>query len=58
MSDLYETPFMDDWPKISFECFEQVEIENKAARVAYRSFFKLLRLPEATLKAFYIILFS
>lgn len=46
----------DEWPKVSFEQIENIEIENKAMRLFYKSFFGILRLPESTLRAFVTLL--
>lgn len=46
----------DEWPKVSFEQIENIEIDNKAMRLFYRSFFGILRLPESTIRAFITLL--
>lgn len=54
--DLYTSPFIEEWPKISFDEFEKAEIENQAIKALYKSFFAVLHLPETTLKSFYKVL--
>lgn len=48
----YEKPLIDEWPQISFKLLEDVEVEGSMLNFLYKSFFKTLRLPETTLKAF------
>lgn len=52
----YETPFIDKWPKISFDELENLEVEGSTTRLMYRSFFKVLRLPETIVRAFLTVL--
>lgn len=53
---LSEGGLIDEWPNLSFDAIENIEIESKSMRIFYQSFFKLLRLPENAAKAFYTIL--
>lgn len=51
-----DRPFIDEWPTISFDIFENVEIENRVGSLCYKSFFKLFRFPEVAWKAFATLL--
>ena len=46
-----EQVFFEEWPTISFDEIEK-EGEEGAAGVFYRSFFRLLHLPEVVLSSF------
>lgn len=50
--------FINEWPKISFEEIEDIEIEDKTIRIFYKSFFGILHLPETAARAFWTILSS
>lgn len=52
----YQKPFIDEWPDLSFDQIENIEIEDSSLRLFYKSFFQMLRLPENTVKAFIAIL--
>lgn len=45
------TPFIDEWPTISFNEIAKEEVGGGAVRVFYKSFFLLLRLPETMLSS-------
>ncbi len=52
----YKGPLIDEWPTISFESCENIEIENGVGRFLYKSFFRFLRGPEIIVSAFSMIL--
>ncbi|MBI1919053.1 hypothetical protein HYS29_00485 [Candidatus Microgenomates bacterium] len=52
----YQQSLIDEWPKVSFEEIENIEIEDRTVRIFYKSFFGILHLPETTIKAFWTIL--
>lgn len=47
-----KTPFLDQWPKVSFDELENIEIKNPPTRIFYKSFFVLFFLPEKIFKSF------
>lgn len=48
----YKTPLIDEWPVMSFKELEEIEVEGKALRLFYKSFFVVLRLPEIAAHSF------
>lgn len=47
---------IDEWPKVSFEEIADEDVGEGAVRVAYKSFFALLRLPETLVISFMTLL--
>lgn len=52
-----QSPFFE-WPKISFETIENIDIDDKIIKFSCQSFFALLHLPETTFRIFYTFLTS
>lgn len=52
-----KTPFYE-WPKISFDEMEKVNVDNVPARVFYKSFFSVLRLPQTIFEEFCFLMTS
>lgn len=52
---IYNSPLLE-YPEISFDSIERIEIDNPAVRAFYRSFFSALHLPEKTLKSLFTLL--
>lgn len=52
-----ETPFLDEWPKVSFTDIANERVEGgRIVGALYRSFFALLSLPETVLSSFLTLL--
>lgn len=49
---------IEEWSRVSFEELENIEVEDKAVRIFYKSFFKILNSPERILRDFLMILKS
>ena len=50
--DKDSTAFIDEWPKVSFDEIEGLEIEGDNLRIFYQSFFHLLHVPERIFLSF------
>lgn len=55
MGNKYES-FISEWPRVSFEEIENIEIEDRTIRIFYKSFFGILHLPETAIRALWTIL--
>lgn len=53
---IYDKPFIEEWPKISFRELEDLEVEGDTLRLMYKSFFVFLRLPEIVVTSFITLL--
>lgn len=54
--EIYKKPFIDEWPTVSFDEFENIKIEEGIVRVFYKSFFSILLLPQKIIHAFIAVL--
>lgn len=47
--------FFSEWPQVSFDELENLEIEGRWVKMFYKSFFTFLRLPEIVVKSFWLL---
>lgn len=54
--DIYSKPFLEEWPKLSFDEIENIQIDKAPVRFFYKSFFGVLKFPQTIIHAFITLL--
>ena len=49
---------IDEWPTVSFQPIEDIEIDSKPVRIFYSSFFQFLHFPETAVRGFVTFLLT